>query len=121
LLEDIQSLISARSALRIAMLDALHGEGIEIVSPNFMNTRTVGEEQKFVAAPSGKRSQLLQPSAEQVAFDKANDAAAAQKIRTAIEAIQAQLDLPRRREKNRAGGRERTADQGTGECRGKHT
>jgi small-conductance mechanosensitive channel len=94
LLEDIQSLISARSALRIAMLDALHGEGIEIVSPNFMNTRTVGEEQKFVAAPSGKRSQLLQPSAEQVAFDKANDAAAAQKIRTAIEAIQAQLDLP---------------------------
>ncbi|MDH3778814.1 MAG: hypothetical protein OES59_08315, partial [Gammaproteobacteria bacterium] len=34
------------------------------------------------------------PSAEQVAFDKANDAAAAQKIRTAIEAIQAQLDLP---------------------------
>jgi hypothetical protein len=86
LLEDIQSLISARSALRIAMLDALHGEGIEIVSPNFMNTRTVGEEQKFVAAPSGKRSQLLQPSAEQVAFDKANDAAAAQKIRTAIDA-----------------------------------
>jgi small-conductance mechanosensitive channel len=94
LLEDIQSLISARSALRIAMLDALHAEDIEIVSPNFMNTRTVTAEKKFVPSPSGKRSQLLQPSAEQVAFDKADDAAAAQKIRTAIAAIQAQLDLP---------------------------
>ena len=90
MLTEVKRLLSARSSLRKCVMDSLHDGGVEIVSPNFMNTRTIGEEQKFVPARSGKRSQLLQPSAEQVAFDKADDAAAAQKIRTAITAIQAQ-------------------------------
>ena len=38
LLADVGSLISARSHPREHMLDALHGAGIEIVSPTFMNT-----------------------------------------------------------------------------------
>ena len=44
LLEDVQSLISARSDLRRAVLDALHAADIEIVSPSFMNTRALAED-----------------------------------------------------------------------------
>lgn len=48
LLEDVQSLISARSDLRKSVLDALHGAGIEIVSPNFMNTLALEKGQRFM-------------------------------------------------------------------------
>lgn len=90
LLEDIHSLISARSALRAAILDALHDAGIEIVSPGFMNTRVVQEGRKFIPAPA-RVSAAVQPTAEDVAFDKADDAEMAEKIRTAIGHIESQL------------------------------
>ena len=87
LLEDIQSLISARSALRMAMLDALHGAGIEIVSPNFMNTRTIAAEQQFIPRVSSGAGEAAQVHAEEIVFDKADDAASAEKIRLAIEKL----------------------------------
>jgi small-conductance mechanosensitive channel len=85
LLEDVTSLISARSRLRAAMLDALHTAGIEIVSPNFMNTRSLSEGQKFIPARTRKTATQTQSTAEDIAFDKADDAASLEKIRTAIE------------------------------------
>ena len=94
LLEEIQSLISARSALRAAMLDALHSADIEIVSPSFMNTRAVPDGQMFIPSPSSKRSRAAQPIAEDVAFDKAEDAASLEKIRVQIEKIDEQLNAP---------------------------
>ena len=90
LLEDIHSLISARSALRAAMLDTLHDAGIEIVSPGFMNTRALQEGSAFIPARS-KTSGAAQPTAEAVAFDKADDAATMEKIRKEIEKIDSQL------------------------------
>jgi small-conductance mechanosensitive channel len=89
LLEDIQSLISARSTLRVAMLDALHDADIEIVSPNFMNTRAVESDKVFIPAPA--RRQKAQTLAEEVAFDKADDAASLEKIRAQIAHIDADL------------------------------
>lgn len=91
LLEDIQSLISARSALRVAMLDALHKAGIEIVSPNFMNTRALKADKTFIPTPTRKRSRKAQTLAEEVAFDKADDAASLEKIRAQIAHIDAEL------------------------------
>lgn len=93
LLEEIQSLISARSALRVAMLDALHKAGIEIVSPNFMNTRALQADKAFIPKPSRKRSRKAQTSAEQVAFDKADDAASLEKLRAQIAHIDIELSV----------------------------
>ncbi|MDH3512148.1 MAG: mechanosensitive ion channel family protein [Gammaproteobacteria bacterium] len=91
LLEDVTSLISARSRLRAAMLDALHSANVEIVSPNFMNTRTLGERRRIIPTPSGKAAAKAQPQVEHVAFDKAEDAASVEKIRIAIEQTEARL------------------------------
>ncbi len=91
LLEDVTSLISARSKLRAAMLDALHENDIEIVSPNFMNTRALGEGRKVIPPRSRKAASQPQASAEQLAFDKADEAASIEKIRTAIEQTDAAI------------------------------
>ena len=91
LLEDVTSLISARSKLRTAMLDALHTAKIEIVSPNFMNTRAISEDHKFIPKPARKKAAKDQPQAEQIAFDKAEEAASVEKIRIAIEQTDAEL------------------------------
>jgi len=91
LLEDVKSLISARSRLREAMLDSLHANGIEIVSPSFMNTRPIADDKQFIPDPSrgigaGRRTQ-----AEDAAFDKAEEAASVEEIRKNIELVDLQL------------------------------
>ena len=91
LLEDVTSLISARSRLRAAMLDALHAEKVEIVSPNFMNTRTLDEKQRFIPIPSRKTVTQVQAQAEEIAFDKAEEAASVERIRMAIEQTAAEI------------------------------
>jgi len=91
LLEDIQSLISARSTLMGAMLDALHEANIEIVSPNFMNTRALPLEQKFIPTITRTHRGVAQATAEELAFDKAEDAASVEKIRAAITQIEADI------------------------------
>lgn len=87
LLEDIKSLISARSALRMAMLQGLHDAGIEIVSPTFMNTRALGKGE--VVAPGETQTPAVDQDVtpEEIAFDKANDVASAERIRSVIERI----------------------------------
>lgn len=94
LLEAVTSLISARSELRAAMLDGLHRAGIEIVSPSFMNTRALADDIRFI--PSGGRTRWRpagDASPEELAFDKAEQAATAEKLRARIargeEALQA--------------------------------
>jgi len=91
LLEDVKSLISARSRLREAVLDALHAAGIEIVSPNFMNTRAIPEDKPILPRPSRKTASRESKRAEDVAFDKAEDAASAEEIRKSIERVDAEI------------------------------
>lgn len=77
LLTQVKSLITARSRLRGEMLDALHAGGVEIVSPNFMNTRPIKAEQRFIPdrAPRGRNAQVGAPAApEEILFDKAEEA-----------------------------------------------
>lgn len=91
LLEDVTSLISARSKLRAAMLDALHTADVEIVSPNFMNTRALAAGERMVPAPTSRSLRKPETRAEEVAFDKAEDAASVEKIRNAIEKTDSEL------------------------------
>ena len=91
LLEDIQSLISARSKLRAEMLDALHEAGVEIVSPNFMNTRALQDGKAFIPAPTRKQPEASHAAAEDLAFDKAEDAASMEKIRVQIQKVDEEI------------------------------
>ncbi len=77
LLTDVKSLLTARSELKRCILDSLHEGGVEIVSPNFMNQRPLKDGQKFIPKPvivdqSGKEEAT--PTAEDIAFDKAEKA-----------------------------------------------
>ncbi|NCF73878.1 MAG: mechanosensitive ion channel [Gammaproteobacteria bacterium] len=91
LLEDVKSLISARSGLREAMLDALHANAIEIVSPNFMNTRAVADDKHYIPEPTRERTRAQRTQAEDVIFDKAEEAASVEGIRKSIELADAEL------------------------------
>lgn len=91
LLRDVTSLISARSRLRICVLDALHSAGIEIVSPNFMNTRALDPQTAVIPAATPTSESELENRAEEIAFDKAEEAASIEKIRAAIEAVDKEL------------------------------
>ena len=91
LLEDVKSLISARSGLREAMLDALHENAIEIVSPNFMNTRAVADDKHYIPEPVRERTRKQKTLAEDVVFDKAEEASSVEGIRKSIELADAEL------------------------------
>ena len=91
LLEDVTSLISARSRLREAMLDALHAAGIEIVSPSFMNSRIYPVEREFIPEPSRRARVAEGAQAEKVVFDKAADVASVEELRKSVELIDREL------------------------------
>jgi small conductance mechanosensitive channel len=82
LLEEVKQLVTVRSRLRVAMLDRLHAAGIEIVSPNFMNTRMLEAERPIlpeapvIAEPSAKEEVAV----EDIVFDKAEEAASLEQL-----------------------------------------
>jgi small conductance mechanosensitive channel len=77
LLTEVKHLLSTRSALRASILDTLHGNGIEIVSPNFMNTRAL-ERGVAILPPESRVASSSAPTdaraPESVVFDKAEEA-----------------------------------------------
>ena len=77
-LTEVKGLITARSNLRIAVLNILHREGIEIVSPGFMNQRVLDGSGKIlpeIATRKEKRTASAEKVvAEEVMFDKAEQA-----------------------------------------------
>ncbi|MBT8062426.1 MAG: mechanosensitive ion channel [Xanthomonadales bacterium] len=92
LLEDVKSLISARSRLRECMLDALHEANIEIVSPNFMNTRALDTNMAIIPEKSHEAPGEEEKQGEDIAFDKAEEAASIEEVRQSIETIAKQIE-----------------------------
>ena len=80
-------MISSRSRLYANILDTLHDADIEIMSPNFMNTRNI--EDAPLAMPSGLHvvnkpmPSPLDTAPEDIIFDKAEEAE--QKERTSAQ------------------------------------
>lgn len=75
-LSDITHLITARSNLRKKILDVLHDNGVEIVSPSYMNQRRIEEgskiiPQKNLGVVSGEKIGTDEKTAEEFMFDKA--------------------------------------------------
>ncbi|MGJ8690818.1 MAG: mechanosensitive ion channel family protein [Gammaproteobacteria bacterium] len=92
-LEDIDGLITARSRLRACMLDSLHGDDIEIVSPSFMNQRPQTPDQIAIPKPY-KQSKLEgaeDSKVEDMIFDKAEQASKQQQRRLRIDEIKQAL------------------------------
>ena len=80
LLTDIKSLVTAKSKLHKAILDELHQNDIEILSPNYVAQRPTDPTQRYLAqkpvsncAPKTK-DQEHEQGHESVAFDKAEQA-----------------------------------------------
>jgi small-conductance mechanosensitive channel len=86
LYKEVKQILSKRSELRSTVLEALHGAGIEIVSPNFMNTRAIPEGQLFI--PSIKRRTGPEPQEtepESIVFDKAEHAELLENLRDRLK------------------------------------
>ena len=93
LLKDINSLLSSRSKLREAILDTLHNAGIEIVSPNFMNTRALDNKDPMIPSQQviSKKTKVLS-SPEDLIFDKADAAASIQEVEDLIKTIEEEIN-----------------------------
>jgi small-conductance mechanosensitive channel len=74
LLLEVKNLLTARSSLCRAVLDMLHGAGIEIASPSIMNQRRLPENARLIPASIQPSVPAPPVSAEEIAFDKAEEA-----------------------------------------------
>lgn len=90
-ISDTSALLSIKSNLYGAVLDRMHGAKIEIVSPNFMNTRTVQDVQMIPKAQKHTPKENSDGSVEKIIFEKAEKASAISNIQTEIEKLAAQL------------------------------
>jgi len=95
LLTEVKQIITTRSKLREMMLDALHDGGVEIVSPAFMNTRSIPEGKLFIPAKV-KEKKVEEPEAkvipEEVVFDKAEEAESVEKLQFRHESLGKEID-----------------------------
>ncbi len=82
-LQDVGSMVSKRSELRAKILDRLHEDGIEIVSPNFMNQRQLPADLQFMPQryyhPETVEDRV---EVEKIMFDKADLAARVETFRS---------------------------------------
>jgi small-conductance mechanosensitive channel len=92
--KDVGSLITARSDFKKYVVDALHGNGIEIVSPTFMNQRQLQEN--YISIPSVEeesayeaemRENVPEKTTEEVIFDRAIEAENLDKIQNTMQSI----------------------------------
>ncbi|SHJ61215.1 Small-conductance mechanosensitive channel [Malonomonas rubra DSM 5091] len=91
LLTDVKLLLSARSRLNGEVLDALHCAGVEIVSPNFMNTRNV-ESASFIPKVLVEGTDArVESKPEDIIFDKAEQAETLEEQKDALVEIESRL------------------------------
>lgn len=87
--------ISAQSKLHGSVLEVLHANGVEIMSPTYMNQRQIKDISKVIPPITIKKSSKEPNRVEDIAFDKANQAeelANEQKeLSTEIELIETQI------------------------------
>ena len=86
--EEIEHLLSNRRMLRAMTLDELHRGDIEIVSPNFMNTRSIDPTTRFIPDDDGDDDgDTVDRAPDDVVFDKAQQAESIAKLREQQQAL----------------------------------
>jgi len=94
LLTEVKSMISSRSKLYMNIMDCLHDDNIEIVSPSFMNQRKLPDDMVVLPVKSKPTKKVEEDGKpEDLIFDKADEAEA--KERTEVELLDqlAQVEL----------------------------
>ena len=89
-LSEVKNLITARSNLKKRVLDVLHENDIEIVSPSFMNQRVLAPNRKTIPHEdqlSVHLSMANNVTPEEIIFDKADVAAESENLRVEIEKL----------------------------------
>ncbi|MDH5632792.1 MAG: mechanosensitive ion channel family protein [Gammaproteobacteria bacterium] len=89
-LNDVKTLVTARSSLRKHVLDVLHGAGIEILSPSYMVQRPLSAGETIIPDPYLQTSAARSGSGktdstpEEVMFAKAEEISSREEIRSEI-------------------------------------
>ena len=100
ILREVKSLLATRSRLRVNMLDALHGDGVEIVSPDFRNVRDYGTDRTFIpVAPRRPGAPTPESVPVDVVFDKAESAESAERLVERRHEIEGRLKVAREEER----------------------
>ena len=94
LLMEVNRLLDKRRELRRRTMDALHREGIEIVSPSFMNTRNLTKAAAVLPeAGTAVDENKSGPSTDALVFDKAEKAESLEKLREKISDVDKRIKL----------------------------
>ncbi len=97
-LQEMQHPLSSRSNLRKKVLEQLHGNGVEIVSPAFMNQRQLDPQTRIIPRqPVMHRSQpeAEAPPPEEKIFDEAEQAASLEELKQRQERLRQTLKRER--------------------------
>ena len=90
-LEEVKQLLTARSNLLKAVMDALHAADIEIVSPSFMNQRPQPEGRRMIPSPERDDSDGDDQAPEARIFDKADKAEQIERLKQQLLARSEEL------------------------------
>ena len=94
-LAEVKKLITARSNLYQKILDSLHEQNIEIMSPSIMNQRRIPDDEKVIPKNMIKTSSEEKIGAEEIVFDKAEAAEVAERTKKdvikKIEELEAEM------------------------------
>ena len=98
-LPSIKNLLSSRSNLRKTVLAQMHGNGIEIVSPAFMNQRQLDPERKVIPERPVLHDPLKQDSVSQAPeekiFDKAVEAESLDELKLNLDTTRGEIKKAR--------------------------
>lgn len=94
MLPDTKNMLSTRSKLRRCILDQLHGAGLEIVSPAFMNQRQL--DPTVNVSPALRRTHAPRntdetAAPEELIFDAAEEAAALEEVKQKLLRLKQQI------------------------------
>ncbi len=83
LLKETARMLTFRSELRKKVIDALHREGIEIVSPGFVNRREYKKSTAIIPKDVNRQVDEAKPetNVEELAFDRAEEAESIEKLK----------------------------------------
>lgn len=91
-LQDVNNLVSMRTQLKAQVLDSLHGGGIEIVSPQFMNQRRLDVARQVAPAVDQRNEpEPDKPPPERLMFDKAELAAQLTRLQQQRDDVAAEI------------------------------
>ncbi|MCF7953081.1 MAG: mechanosensitive ion channel [Spirochaetales bacterium] len=112
LLEESNERLSRTSQLKKAILNTLHNEQIEIMSPQIVDRREYPGDHKYVP-PVQKPKKTENESIEEIAFDRAEEAESIEQLYAVREKISGQLSLVKdssKAEKEKSTNNEKKAD-----------